>query len=76
MQPNTALSNYLTNPLIGEYFNGMRGFLVEEMLTISLVFIISAKAKVDAVLNMKMEVNMKTAIQVICVLAGTALLGR
>ena len=65
-------------PCLGERYTSLCVFLVGIMLAVSFVIRVAASVKANAVVMMKtrMEGNMMTAVQVICVVAGTALLGR
>ncbi|MBF0475627.1 MAG: hypothetical protein HQK59_07285 [Deltaproteobacteria bacterium] len=65
-------------PYIGEFCIDTCDFLVGLMLTGSCIIQMMAHAKASVVVKMrtKMEVNMETTINVMCVVAGIALLGR
>lgn len=65
-------------PCSGECYISSCVFLVGIMLAVSCVIRVVASVKTSAAVKMKtrMEVNMTTAIKAICVVAGTALLGR
>lgn len=65
-------------PCLGEFCIGTCGFLVGIILAVSCIVRTVARVKASVVVKMRtmMEVNMKTAINTMCVVAGTALLGR
>ena len=67
---------YLTSPYVGEHFTGLRGILIEAMLSFLIVIAVTAVANIGLIVKAKLEVNMKTIVRVLCVVGGTALLGR